>query len=189
MSNAQSTDININNKPEVIEHLDCVKRIAMVEYIVLVITTSHVSDFMKKYDRIETEVHHGKFKFSLAYAAVLKHHRSTYSDAVVKFRMTAYEKSNHKLYSISRFKEFMQCVAHETKQFLFNEGNLCEDGVHCSWSDKAGEDAWLSFHDAVNHEQVIAYRDADIAHWETKSKENIDYADASELYKDEANNG
>lgn len=188
MSNAHLTDNN-NNKPEVLEHLDSVQRMPMVSYIVLVITTSHKEDFMKKYDRVETDVIHGDFKFTLAYAAILKAHRHQYSDAVIKFRVTAYDSKNFRIYSIARFKDYLACMTHETKEFLVKHGNNSEDGVHCGWDTANGVDAWLHHVDAVKHEQAVFDRDGDIALWNHKNKENIEYADASELYKPEETNG
>lgn len=189
MSNAHSTPNNNNNKPEAIEHLDCVQRMTNVSFIVLVITTSHKSDFMKKYDRVETDVIQGDYKFSLAFNAVLKAHRHQYSDAVIQFRMTAFDSKNFRVFSISRFKDFLACMAHETKQFIIAHGNNSEDGVHSGWDRANNIDAWLAYNDAVVHEQKVFDREGDIALWESKHKENIEYADASELYKPEETNG
>lgn len=190
MSNAHSTSNNNNiNKPEVIEHLDCVQRMSGVSYIVLVITTSHKSDFMKKYDRVETDVIQGDYKFSLAFNAVLKAHRYLSSDAVMQFRMTAFDAKNYRVFCISRFTDFLSCMVHETKEFIIANGNNSEDGVHSGWDKENNIKAWYSYNDAVAHEHNIFIREGDIALWEAKQKENIEYADASELYKDEANNG
>lgn len=188
MSNAHSTDNNNNiNKPEAIEHLDCVQRMSGVSYIVLVITTSHKSDFMKKYDRVETDVIQGDYKFSLAFNAVLKAHRYLSSDAVLQFRMTAFDAKNYRVFCISRFKDFLSCMVHETKEFIIAHGNNSEDGVHSGWDKENNIKAWYSYNDAVAHEHNIFIREGDIALWEAKQKENIEYADASELYKTEDN--
>jgi hypothetical protein len=118
----------------------------------------------------------------------LKAYRHQYSDAVIKFRLTAYDNKNFRVYSIARFKDYLACMTHETKEFLCKHGNNSEDGVHCGWDTANGIDAWLHHVDAVKHEQDVYARDGDIALWEHKNKENIEYADASELYKSEDTN-
>jgi hypothetical protein len=172
MSNAHSTDSNNNNEhaPRIMELTDVMKTKDNIGFIMLVTTTSHNSDYMKKYDRVETTIVKGKYMFTQALAKAMNEYRYRPNDSVVKFRFTAYDKDMCTNYTIHRLNDFMSCVALELSQFLHEYGNYGEDGVRSSWSDTVGRDAWLSFYGAVTHVQYHNNSVIEFDGWSQKQK-------------------